>query len=170
MEEILIVDGYNVIGDWKRLKEKKKISLEEARDDLLGWLADYQGFTGTKVIVVFDAHNVKGMGKKLTEYRLDIRYTKEKETADECIERLVFELSHRQRQIYVATSDYTEQRVTFGYGALRKSARELWNDVRRLKQEISVKVEETRQQPKGRGLTLDDKIKEQFEKWRRGDV
>jgi predicted RNA-binding protein with PIN domain len=170
MEEILIVDGYNVIGDWKRLKEKKKISLEEARDDLLGWLAEYQGFTGIRVIVVFDAHNVKGMGKKLREHRVEIMYTKEKETADECIERLVFELSHRHRQIYVATSDYTEQRVTFGYGALRKSARELWREMSQVNRDISDKVRETRQQPKGRGIELSDEIKKKFEKWRRGET
>jgi predicted RNA-binding protein with PIN domain len=169
MEEILIVDGYNVIGDWKRLKEKKKISLEEARDDLLDWLAEYQGFTGIRVIVVFDAHNVKGMGKKLREHRVEIMYTKEKETADECIERLVFELSHRHRQIYVATSDYTEQRVTFGYGALRKSARELWREMGQVNRDISDKVRETRQQPKGRGIELSDEIKKKFEKWRRGE-
>lgn len=168
MEEILIVDGYNVIGDWKRLKEKKKISLEEARDDLLSWLAEYQGFTGTRVIVVFDAHNVKGKGKKVREYRLDIRYTKEKETADECIERLVFELSHRHRQIYVATSDYTEQRVTFGYGALRKSARELWNEMQKVNRDIDEKIQETKQKPKGRGIELSDEIKKKFENWRRG--
>ncbi|WP_047154536.1 NYN domain-containing protein [Aneurinibacillus tyrosinisolvens] len=170
MEEILIVDGYNVIGDWKRLKEKKHISLEEARDDLLGFLAEYQGYTGIRVIVVFDAHNVKGQGKKMKEYRLDIRYTKEKETADECIERLVFELFHRHRQIYVATSDYTEQRVTFGYGALRKSARELWIDMKQVHQDIGEKVKETKQQPKGRGLELSDEIKKKFENWRRGNT
>jgi uncharacterized protein len=170
MEEILIVDGYNVIGDWKRLKEKKHISLEDARDDLLGFLAEYQGYTGVRVIVVFDAHNVKGRGKKIKEYRLDIRYTKEKETADECIERLVFELSHRHRQIYVATSDYTEQRVTFGYGALRKSARELWVDMKRVRQDIGEKVKETKQEPKGRGLQLSDEIKKKFENWRRGNM
>jgi len=32
MEEILIVDGYNIIGDWPELKDlKNKESLEDAR-------------------------------------------------------------------------------------------------------------------------------------------
>ena len=34
-------------------------------------------------------------------------------------------LNNRKTQIYVATSDFTEQWVIFGQGALRKSAREL---------------------------------------------
>ena len=96
MEQILIVDGYNVIGAWEQLKERKKYSLEEARDDLLSMLAEYQGYTGMKVIVVFDAYNVKGAGKQLKQYRIDIRYTKEKETADEMIESLVRNLTHRR--------------------------------------------------------------------------
>lgn len=169
MEQLLIVDGYNVIGDWARLKQKKEKSLEEARAELLSMLADYQGYTGMRVIVVFDAYNVKGIGKTLKQYKLDIRYTKEKETADELIERLVRELSHRQRQIYVATSDHTEQRVTFGYGALRKSARELWIDVKQARSDITEKVKKTKEEPRGRGLVLDREIQEAFEKWRRGE-
>lgn len=169
MEQILIVDGYNVIGAWEELREKKKISLEEARDDLLAKLAEYQGFTGVRVIVVFDAYNVKGSGKTLNQYRLEIRFTKEKETADECIESLVRSLAHHRRQIYVATSDYTEQKVTFGYGALRKSARELWLEVQQINREISINVEQTKPEKSGLGISLEEGIGEIFEKWRRGD-
>ncbi|WCK54674.1 NYN domain-containing protein [Aneurinibacillus sp. Ricciae_BoGa-3] len=169
MEQILIVDGYNVIGDWGQLKEHKENSLEEARNELLSMLADYQAYTGIKVIVVFDAYNVKGIGRKIKQFRLDIRYTKEKETADEMIERLVRELSHRQRQIYVATSDNTEQHVTFGYGALRKPVRELWIDVKQAQADIGEKVKKAKEKPKGRGLVLDDHVQKIFEKWRRGE-
>lgn len=169
MEQILIVDGYNVIGAWEDLKERKKISLEEARDELLARLAEYQSYTGMRVIVVFDAYNVKGSGKKLSQYRLDIRYTKEKETADECIESLVRTLAHNRRQIYVATSDYTEQKVTFGYGALRKSARELWLEMQHVDQEIRRDVVKTKVEKKGQGIPLEERIEEIFEKWRRGD-
>ena len=39
MEEILIVDGYNIIGAWPNLREiKDRGELEEARDSLLNWL------------------------------------------------------------------------------------------------------------------------------------
>lgn len=116
MEEVLIVDGYNMIGAWPELKALAETGLEEARDRLVAALADYQGFSGRKVILVFDAHQVPGAGATYRTFGLDIRYTKEKETADELIERLVGELESRRRRIYVATSDFVEQHVTFGRG------------------------------------------------------
>ena len=89
MEELLIVDGYNMIGAWPQLIDIKKKELGRARDELLAILSEYQVYSGNKVIVVFDAHQVPGIGKKIKEYRIDIYYTKENETADELIERLV---------------------------------------------------------------------------------
>ncbi|WP_178075433.1 NYN domain-containing protein, partial [Pseudomonas sp. 2822-17] len=82
-------------------------------------------YTGMEVMLIFDAHMVPGLGKKYQDYKLKIIYTREKETADERIERLCNELKRVDTQIYVATSDFVEQRVIFASGAYRKSAREL---------------------------------------------
>ncbi len=116
IQEILIVDGYNIIGDWPELKALKEIRLEEARDRLIEMMAEYQSFSGMKVIVVFDAYYVPGLGGKYVQSKLPVYYTKEKETADELIERLVTEHIGRRKQVYVATSDMTEQHVIFGKG------------------------------------------------------
>ncbi|MBA1394237.1 NYN domain-containing protein, partial [Lactobacillus sp. XV13L] len=44
-KQILIVDGYNVIGTWPQLDRlKKQDRLEEARDRLLDILANYRKF------------------------------------------------------------------------------------------------------------------------------
>ena len=80
---------------------------------------------GWRVIVVFDAHLVPGIEKKKKHHDVEMVFTRENETADERIEKLVSELSGRRVQIHVATSDLTEQWVIFAQGALRKSAREL---------------------------------------------
>lgn len=64
IQEILIVDGYNIIGAWPELQRLKELSLEEARDRLIDIMAEYQSFSGMKVIVVFDAYYVPGLGKK----------------------------------------------------------------------------------------------------------
>jgi hypothetical protein len=168
-DDVLIVDGYNMIGAWPELREAAERDLEEARDRLIELLADYQGFTGIKVIVVFDAHQVPGLGARLKQRGLDVRYTKEKETADECIERLVGELMRRSRRIQVATSDYAEQRVIFGRGALRLSARELLNQVRESRRQIEQTI---RHRQESRRNTFDHHLgsewKAIFERWRRG--
>ncbi|MBB6636524.1 NYN domain-containing protein [Cohnella thailandensis] len=135
-EDVLIVDGYNMIGAWPELERLKLDKLEDARDRLLDLLANYQSYAGMTVYVVFDAFRVPGLGAEFKQHRLNIVYTREKETADECIERLVGEMTSVKRNLYVATSDQTEQRVAFGRGALRLSARELRLAVEEGKREI----------------------------------
>lgn len=135
-DDILLVDGYNMIGAWPELERLKDTNLEDARDLLISMLAEYQGFTGTKVYIIFDAHQVPGLGKAYKQNRLIVLYTKEKETADECIERLCSELYSRRQNIYVATSDLVEQHVAFGQGALRMSARELLIEIKQCRKQI----------------------------------
>ncbi len=165
----MIVDGYNIIGAWPELSKLKEINLEEARDRLIDILAEYQSFSGMKVWLVFDAYYVPGLGGKYVQSKLKIYYTKEKETADELIERLVNELTGRRRNIYVATSDMTEQHVIFGKGALRVPAGELLTKVTLARREIKTRI---REETSRRTNPFDDKLsaemRELFEKWRRG--
>ncbi|WP_338707130.1 NYN domain-containing protein [Paenibacillus amylolyticus] len=167
--DVLLVDGYNMIGDWPELTKLAESGLEDARNRLLFRLADYQAFSGRRVIVVFDAYLVPGLGKSFTQSKVQIYFTKEKETADECIERLVRELSMRRRQIYVATSDMVEQHVIFGQGALRVSARELLIEVEQNEKELKKRLEED--QAKTTRNTLGGKLSpdvlKEFERWRR---
>jgi len=169
MEDILIVDGYNVIGAWPELRALRDRDLDEARDLLIEAVADYQGYTGTRCIVVFDAYNVPGLGRSYTIRKVEVHYTREKETADERIERLVKQLAGRRRQIYVATSDYTEQRLAFGSGALRLSARELWRKVQEIRREVE---EQVREAPQHARNTFDNRLelslREKLERWRKG--
>ena len=63
--DILLVDGYNIIGAWPELRELKNKDLAAARDRLVEKMAEYQGFSGYKVIIVFDAYDVQGIGKEI---------------------------------------------------------------------------------------------------------
>ncbi|MFD0961923.1 NYN domain-containing protein [Paenibacillus chungangensis] len=168
--DVLLVDGYNMIGAWPELAKLKESDLEAARDKLLDMLAEYQGFTGRSVYVIFDAHQVPGLGATFKQHKLTIVYTKEKETADECIERLCTELYARRRHIYVATSDMIEQHVVFGQGALRLSARELLTEIAQNKLGIQQAIRDKRS---GRRNTLDENINSdvwtKLEMMRRGD-
>ena len=167
--DVLLVDGYNMIGGWPFLAELANIGMQEARDALLEKLADYQAFSGLRVVAVFDAYRVPGLGKSFSHGKVQVYFTKEKETADECIERLVVDFSHRRRKIYVATSDLMEQHIIFALGALRISARELLNQVEQSEREVTRKI--TEDQSKSTRNTLDNKlspdVRLMFERWRR---
>lgn len=114
MEEVLVVDGYNIIGATQSMGILDDQSLENARDWLIEKLAEYQAFKGIKVYLIFDAHMVPGIGKKYMQKKIEVIFTKENETADERIEKLVRQIKRVRRRVYVATSDHTEQWVVFG--------------------------------------------------------
>lgn len=166
--DILLVDGYNIIGDWVELQELKKERLADARDRLIERMAEYRGYKGWRVIIVFDAHLVPGIEARNLNSEVEVIFTKESETADERIEKLAESLNNRRDQIYVATSDSTEQSVIFAKGALRISARELEIEVEEIQKAISKKVKEIQEQQAFSKIALPKEIAEIFEKWRRG--
>lgn len=124
-KEYLFVDGYNVINSWNNLRELSSINLEVAREELIEIMAEYQHYSSIKIIVVFDAHMVKGnSGKKETIKDVEVVYTKENETADQYIEKVLDDIGRVER-VRVATSDWLEQQIVLGRGGTRISAREL---------------------------------------------
>lgn len=167
---VLVVDGYNIIGDWEELKQLKEKEIGQARDRLIELMAEYQAYSGHRVIVVFDAYYVRGITSKTKTFKVEVIYTKEKETADECIEKLVKTLKNVQTQVYVATSDYAEQRTIFGQGALRKSARELQIELKNIERDIAATIEQHKKVQSKSKIVLNEEIMEKFEKWRRGGL
>lgn len=166
--DILLVDGYNIIGAWKELRALKADKLVDARDRLIEMMAEYQAFSGWRVIVVFDAHMVPGIEKKKKQHQVEVIFTRKNETADERIEKLTTTLVSRRNQIHVATSDFTEQWVVFAQGALRKSARELELEMELVQSNITKKVKIIHNQRPSSKILLSEDIAETFEKWRRG--
>ncbi|MFC4355401.1 NYN domain-containing protein [Chryseomicrobium palamuruense] len=168
MKQILLVDGYNIIGAWKELRELKEAKLIDARDRLIEHMAEYQAYMGCEVIIVFDAHLVPGIEAKEKKYKLQIIYTRENETADERIEKLASQLINRRTQVVVATSDSIEQWVIFAQGALRKSARELEIEMGLVEKQITKEVETIQKLNGHSKIPLSAEVAEIFEKWRRG--
>ncbi|MGN1399939.1 MAG: NYN domain-containing protein [Bacillus sp. (in: firmicutes)] len=168
MKNILLVDGYNIIGAWPEMRTLKDKDLAAARDRLVEILAEYRAYTGYEVIVVFDAYYVKGLERKYKDYKIDVIFTRENETADERIEKLAIELNNIRTQIHVATSDYTEQWAIFGQGALRKSARELLTECQVITNEVGKKVKKQMGEKPASKIPLSAEVAEKFEKWRRG--
>ncbi|WP_409296451.1 NYN domain-containing protein [Peribacillus sp. SCS-26] len=166
--DILLVDGYNIIGAWPELRALRNHDLQAARDRLIQKMAEYQAVSGFRVIVVFDAHYVQGMEKKYKDYKVEVIFTRENESADERIEKLAIELNNIRTQIHVATSDATEQWAIFGQGALRKSARELFNEMEHMDKEIEKDIAKTAKKKPAAKIQLSNEVAEIFEKWRRG--
>jgi uncharacterized protein len=168
MMDILLVDGYNIIGAWEELRILKNRDLGAARDLLIERMAEYQAFSGFYVIIIFDAYYVQGIEKKYKNHKVEVIFTKENETADERIEKMAIQLSNRKTQIHVATSDFTEQWAIFGQGALRISARELEVEMNMIKKGIDKSVKSIQEKKPISKILISGEVAEIFEKWRRG--
>lgn len=144
-KEFLLVDGYNIIHAWDELKElTQDVSLESARQRLMDILSNYKGTTKTTIILVFDGYLVKGNLGTVYEYQnIYIVYTKEAETADHYIERVVTSLP-KHYKVRVATGDGLEQLIIYGQGAIRMTARELWNEVQQVQSDLRTRFIENR--------------------------
>lgn len=140
-QDILFVDGYNMIGAWPELNHlKQRDELGAARDLLLFELSNYRKYRDIQVIVVFDAQFVPGITSSYDEYECTVVFTAEGETADSYIEREVPRYINPLTRVVVATSDAAEQWMIFQQGALRQSAKELLMEVDYAKAEINQDV------------------------------
>ena len=129
-KQYLIVDGYNVIFAWDELEELARDNLDAARSRLLDILSSYRGFTGSELVLVFDAYRVSGgAGAKFDRHGVHVVYTKENETGDAYIEKLVHDIG-RNFAVRVVTSDALIQLSALRSGVLRVSAREFYEEVR----------------------------------------
>lgn len=123
MKPLLLVDGYNVIGAWN-VPKAEHLSIEEARERLVHLIADYAGYSGEEVVVVFDGHYTDRMTRShATLHGVEVVFTKHAESADNFIEAQC-EQAPKWRQVRVVTSDAVEQTVAMGRGAARISSRE----------------------------------------------
>lgn len=125
LEELLIVDGYNMIYSWDSLKEIAYEDLANARDKLITYLYNYLPYLEHDIWVVFDGYQVKGnIGSKFHKKGLTVIYTKADETADAFLEKSAYDLKDKYRVTY-ATSDALIQNAVFSQGGFRMSAKEL---------------------------------------------
>ena len=132
LEELIIVDGYNVIFAVKELKELSKVNIDSAKDALKDMLANYQGYKNCRLMVVFDGYKRKGnTGSNEKYFDLEVVHTKQDETADAYIERTVHKLVDKYK-IIVVTNDGLEQLTILSQGALRMSANMLLQDMKRV--------------------------------------
>ena len=152
-KQYLLVDGYNIIFAWEELNELAKTNIDAARDKLMDILCNYQGFKKCELILVFDAYKIEGHPVEVIDYHnIHVVYTKEAETADQYIEKLVHEIG-RKYEVTVATSDRLEQMIILGEGAKRLSAKDLEQEVLLVNEQI--RKEHLQKQQTGKNYLFD---------------
>ncbi|MBO5931713.1 MAG: NYN domain-containing protein, partial [Clostridia bacterium] len=136
-KHMVIVDGYNVIYAWESLREVAEFSLEKARETLMDILSNYVAFTKTELTLVFDAYLVPdGAGSEITHDGYRIVYTKENQTADAYIERMMHELGPNHN-IRMVSGDKLLQFSAVHSGILRVTAAEFEAEVTAVGEEIA---------------------------------
>ena len=129
LPKYLLVDGYNIIFAWDKLKELASINLDAARDRLNEILCNYRALSDSEIIAVYDAYRVQGHPTEYLKFNnINIVFTKEAETADRFIERFAHENASKYR-VTVATSDGLEQIIIRGQGALLMTAMDFYDEV-----------------------------------------
>ena len=134
---MVILDGYNLIYAWDALTEIAAYSLEKARDTLMDILSDYVAFTKTELLLVFDAYRVKdGIGSDFTHDGYRVVYTKQNQTADAYIEKVIHDLGP-DYSIRVVTGDYLLQISAVTSGVSRMTTKEFIGEITSVGHEIT---------------------------------
>ena len=131
MKKTFIIDGYNMLYQWKETKylmENEDDLADFARTKIIREVENYLGYSDQKGIIVFDAYlllNNKGETIEKSPSLL-ILYTKRGETADERIEFIINQTPKEQREsLVIVTNDNLLQKMAFFCGANRLTCNEL---------------------------------------------
>ena len=166
----LIIDGDNMIGQSSTLSTVANENLEEAREQLLDTIANYNALIADEIVCVFDAYEQSGIEREYFYHGVKTIFTKEKETADSFIERYVYELYNKHTtHITVVTSDMSEQHAIFGSGAYRISSREMWRELKENEVVVNKSLDDFSEKKPRIRIPLSNEILEEFEKIRRGN-
>lgn len=135
-KEYIIVDGYNLIFAWEGLAALAKENFDAARHVLTDILCNYRGYTKCELVLVFDGYKVKGNAGEKSDYNgIHLVFTKENETGDMYIEKLVEEVG-KNYSVRVVTSDNLIQVSALRAGVLRMPAREFIKEIERVNDRI----------------------------------
>lgn len=177
-QAILLVDGYNIIGDWSDLKQcRDRDGLEVARRKLVECLINYSASVAYRTKIVFDAH-YQDTPRSTEQHTQDlsVHYTAFAETADTYIEKFCAKFERKKYQqesirLIVATSDRAQQLTVVGYGAEWRSAKMLAKEVEQTARKIRSKTRrQSKKQSHGRFLfnALDPSAQKRLRQMQRG--
>jgi predicted RNA-binding protein with PIN domain len=112
---LIVVDGYNLILRSPELKPGPGRTLREAREKLVNLLSWAIGTGESTFLVVFDG--AEGAPHDLGGGRVEVRFSRPPEKADDVIRKLVEEQIDRVERLTVVTSDLEVARHARAMGA-----------------------------------------------------
>ncbi len=123
MTSYLVLDGYNVIGALERYGTAVTGYLDDSRELLINDALKAAGWTGRRIIVVFDAQRspVPERVEQRAGGAVRLVYSAPGESADDVIERL---LGNLNGPATVYTADFALQRTALARGVSRATPRE----------------------------------------------
>ena len=179
---LLLVDGYNIIGQWVSLKRtREKYGLELARQELTEILINFSGHEGYQTQLVFDAQLQNSPAtQEIPSPHLTVHYTAWLQTADTFIEKRCAHFSRNPYEypsrVIVATSDRAQQLTVVGYGAECMSAKRLQQAVNQSQNQLAWQgraVPKTKHRRPSASRSnwvngLDPSIQDKLSQWRMG--
>jgi len=114
-DHLIIVDGYNLIHRSPLLRPGPDRTLEEAREKLVNLLAWAVGTGEARFLVVFDGAGAGG--KVAGSGRVEVRYSRAGQTADDVIKAIVEDQVERRDRVTVVTADLDIARHARAMGA-----------------------------------------------------
>lgn len=136
-KNLTIIDGYNLIHAWDELSRIAEIDLEKARGTLMDILSSYVAYTKNEIVLVFDAYLVKGgAGSESMHDGYKVVFTKENETADAYIEKMMHELGP-DYSVRVVTGDRLLQFSAVVSGIFRMTSEEFIGELKKVGDEIT---------------------------------
>jgi len=114
-QRVIVVDGYNLVHRAPELKPGPGRTLREAREKLVNLLSWAVGSGEARFIVVFDGSNEGGRDERSS--RVEVRFSRPPDKADDLIRRLVEDLVERVERLTVVTADLEVARHARAMGA-----------------------------------------------------
>jgi len=172
---VLIVDGYNVIHAWPRLKQAlRDRGLEDARRLLVQMLGEYAAQTDAQVTVVFDAHaRARDIDPTEVVDGVTVRYGTKTASADHVIERLASDAARRgdASDVVVATGDGLQRAMVAAMGVATLSPTALEAELDHVAAAVSSGSRRRRGEAAGARRVehqLDPEVRRRLEALRRG--
>lgn len=156
-KQLIIVDGYNILNAWEKYEKFLKMSLEDARMELISDVAEFSKLEGEKLLLVFDAYKVSVIGTDENIKGIEVVYTNFDETADQYIEKKLDTLG-KKILVTVCTDDSLIQKLAMQRGGIILTSEEFLFRYENLKNKMKRYESKNRIQNKSYINTLDEKI------------